>query len=41
MQELYVKNMKQNIARNGALGKKLVEGFKKSEPVLADKLKPK
>ena len=36
---LYVKNMKQNLARNGALWKKLVESFKK--PVLADKLKPK
>ena len=41
VQELYVKNMKQNIARNGALGKKLVKGFRKGEPVFADKLKPK
>ena len=41
MEELCVKNIKQNIAHNGALRKKLVEGFNKSEPVLVDKLNPK
>ena len=41
VQGLYVKNMKHNIACNGALGKKLVKVFKKSEPILVHKLKPK
>ena len=38
VQELYVKNMKQKVAHNASLRKK---GFKKSQPALSEKLKPK
>ena len=38
MQALYVK---QKVARNASLRKKLVQGFKKSQKVLSEKLKPK
>ena len=41
VQELYVRNMKQKVARNASLKKKLVQGFKKRQQVLSEKLKPK
>ena len=39
VQELYVKNMKQKVAHKASLRKKLVQGFKNSQPALSDKLK--
>ena len=41
VQELYVKNMKQSIARDRGLVRKLTRAFASCQKELADKLKPR
>ena len=38
VQELHVENRKQKVVHNASIRKRLVQGFKKSQPVISEKL---